>query len=176
MLSRTRSVHQLLSHCYLAKSTSLFLQHARILQAISDLDSAPTSLADTTNLLKALKQDLAERTEKLAALTEARKAASKGLDSLAHSPVKRLYVRVAKGGKDALKERLEDGERKFMEAAQKEHNEGIALQEVKEAVREAEEQVCFTHLLRTPATLIRATENTVGGAGHCAQTALRGAR
>ena len=39
--------------------------------------------------------------------------------------------------------RLEEGELKYMEAAQREHNEGIALEEVKEAIREAQARVCF---------------------------------
>ena len=50
-------------------------------------------------------------------------------------------MRLKHGGKEGLEKRLEKEEREYIEAAQAEHNENIALAELKEAAENAKKTV-----------------------------------
>ena len=73
-----------------------------------------------------------------------RKAEHKDFDKLSRSGTRRFFVRVKAGGKEGLEKRLEKEEREYIEAAQAEHNESIALADLKRAADDARAKVSAT--------------------------------
>ncbi|KLO17785.1 hypothetical protein SCHPADRAFT_900335 [Schizopora paradoxa] len=112
-------------------------EHARILQTISEYDSAPAELRDTDNLYKSLDRDIKAREVRLKQLVKNRMAEHKDVDNLQRSKTKRLFVYIKHGGKEGLSKRMEKEEREYIEAAQAEFNETIAIKELKEAAENA---------------------------------------
>ncbi|KAL5479119.1 hypothetical protein ACEPAI_2407 [Sanghuangporus weigelae] len=117
--------------------TQIAEEHAHLEQTIARYDHAPAELRDTTDLLEGLERDLKVRESHMEKLIRKRKAEHKDLDKLQRSSTKRFLVRMKHGGKEGLERKLEKEEREYIEAAQNEHNENLAISELKEAAEQA---------------------------------------
>ncbi|KAL5496096.1 hypothetical protein ACEPAH_3013 [Sanghuangporus vaninii] len=117
--------------------TQIAEEHAHLEQTIARYDHAPAELRDTTDLLEGLERDLKVRESHMEKLIRKRKAEHKDLDKLQRSSTKRFLVRMKHGGKEGLERKLEKEEREYIEAAQDEHNENLAISELKEAAEQA---------------------------------------
>ncbi|EJD05295.1 uncharacterized protein FOMMEDRAFT_154528 [Fomitiporia mediterranea MF3/22] len=117
--------------------TRIAEEHAELSRNIASYDDAPAELRDTCDLLETIERDLSVRESRMKKLIEKRKAEHKDLDKLQRSSTKRFFTRIKHGGKEGLERKLAKEEREYIEAAQNEHNENMALSELKAAAEDA---------------------------------------
>lgn len=65
----------------------------------------------------------------------------KDFDSLQRSGTKRFFYKLRHGGKEGLMRKLEKEEKEYVEAAQAEYNESLAVEELKEAAENTKTKV-----------------------------------
>lgn len=121
-----------------AEITRIAEEHAQLSHNLTDFDHAPAELRDTSELLASIEKDLSVREARMDKLIAKRKSEHKDLDKLQRSGTKRFLIRMKHGGKkEGLERRLEKEEREYVEAAQEEHNESRAIEELKAAAENA---------------------------------------